>query len=62
MGLIPSIIIIGLIVYIIWVKSKKSSNKDNHIQKKAEIKFCSECGAKLDENSRFCSECGTENT
>ena len=27
---------------------------------KKKVRFCSNCGAKLDDNSSFCAECGTK--
>ena len=69
MSFLTLIILVGLVGYIIWLKNKKPSSKkttketyhrNNSKSENTKIKYCSECGASLDENALFCAECGAK--
>ncbi len=58
------LIIIGIFVWLFFKKNKKKIEKpsvdNNRKPKSTKTKFCSECGAPLDEDALFCAECGAK--
>ncbi len=68
MNLYLLFIIVGVIAFLFWLKSKKNhetdkvkitDHKNNRRQRNTATKFCGECGTLIDENTLFCSKCGT---
>lgn len=67
MSTLSSFIPLVILVFILWWKNKKSSHKDKpketynqnlNEMKHTKSKFCSECGAQLEQNDLFCPICG----
>lgn len=61
------LIILVVIGFFVWQRYKKDKKKierpagDNDSgQRNIKPKFCSECGASLEENDHFCPVCGTK--
>ena len=62
-SLISIILIIGLVSFIIWLKNNMGKSKDiaDKTQHKPKIqKYCSQCGAPLEEGAKFCGNCGAK--
>ena len=56
--------LIALIYVLIMEKKEVGYSSNNHYDdnRPTKMKYCSECGAQIEFNSRYCSECGVKLT
>ena len=63
-GKIKYIIILGFIIFLIWISRKITfRNKRIYFSKQQEevkekLMYCKHCGSKVSKSSKFCNECG----